>query len=133
MKKSEIIAANYDAIIAAMADAYKTVLNSRGTVQEDIYIWSDGEIHVFEDVQGGNTYLVPGPASDRELFFVTTVDAPFFDPWDGCPDPAPDVSDEREAAEQAYIAELVKDYEADAAPEILDTVITDAKDEEHFC
>ena len=124
MKKSEII--------AAMADAYKTVLNNRGTVQEDIYIWSDGEIRIQEETQGSSTYLVPGPASDRELFFITTIDAPFFDPWDGCPDPAPDDPAEREAAEQKYIAELVEEYEADAAPEILDTVITDAKDEERF-
>lgn len=132
MKKSEIIAGNYDAIIDAMASAYKTVLNSRGTVQEDIYIWSDGEIHVFEDVQGSNTRLVPRDMETRELFYITTVDAPFFDPWDGCPDPAPDDPAEREAAEQAYIAELVEDYAADAAPEILDNVIMDATDEERF-
>ena len=50
--------------------------------------------------QGSNAWLKPRDHETRDLFEVTTVGYPCFDPWDCTSDPIPDDEDEREKAEK---------------------------------
>ena len=129
MKKSEIIRENLKAISEAMIERYKIVLKCHGQVQYKIYIWEDGEIECLEGPQGDNSRLAPRQNEPRKLFYVTTVDHPFFDPWDMADHSAPDDDAEREAEEADIIDWCVDSYE-EALPDKLDTIIAEAEDEE---
>ena len=132
MKNSEIIRANYAAILSAMAECYETVIRSGGRVQETVYIWEDGEIQTLEDVQGGNTFLSPRNMETRKLVRVVTIEAPCFDVWDFAMDPRPE--DEAEAAKMEE--ELIQWYLEEGIKEEmyakLDAAIEDAEMDEAY-
>lgn len=132
MKQSEIIRAHYAELIEAMTDYYRAVLDSAGRVQYKIYIWSDGEIHALEGVQGDNAYLVPREHETRELYHVCTIAEPCFDPWDYADSAAPDDEQERTETERQIIDYLVDNYRTDGASAILDSVIDQAEQEEFY-
>lgn len=129
MKKSEIIRENLKDISEAMIERYRIVLKCHGQVQYKIYIWEDGEIECLEGPQGDNTRLAPRQNETRNLYYVTTVDHPFFDPWDLADHSAPDDDAEREAEEAEIIDWCVDSYE-EALPDKLDAIIAEAEDEE---
>ena len=131
MKRSEAIRKYYDAIAAEMIEDYELVLKSRGNAQYKIYVWEDGEIEYLQGVQGDNTMLAPRSAETRELFYVTTVDAPMFDPWDFAEDAAPDDDAEREAAEEEIIKYLVDEYRRNISDQI-DPIIDEAEMQEEY-
>lgn len=131
MKRSEILEKYRDKIESAMVSNYRTVLESYGRVQESIYIWEDGEIVEYEDVEGGNSRLEPTESADRDFFFVDTIRLPFYDPWDGAIDAPPEDDNEREEAEKAIIDYEVGEYEADVSG-FLSDIIEEAKQNEQF-
>lgn len=135
MKDSEIISKFSNIIAAEMIARYRTVLECAGRVQYQIYIWEDGEIEVLPGPQGDNSYLKAKDYEPRELVYVLTISSPFFDPWDYTDESAPDVEEEREAAEQEIIDWLVDEYQ-NSVSDILDSVIEEAKwkeEMEEYC
>ena len=126
MKKSDVINAHRNAIADVMVDRYQSVLESYGSIQYKVYIWEDGEIETFEQVQGDNAYWVAKDCEPRELYYVTTVDSPFFDPWDYADEAAPDDEALRERMERIIIDGLVDDY-GTYVRDIIDQAIEDAK------
>ena len=132
MKRSEVLEKYRDKIMAAMVSNYRTVITYHGSVQEDIYVWDDGEIIEHEEVQGSNGQLVPSEAETRELFFVCCIEMPYYDPWDGTIDGPPDDEDEREREEKELIDYEVTEYESNVS-DYLDEIIAEAKwDEQYF-
>lgn len=131
MKKSELITANYDAILETMIDRYAKVINAAGRIQYDIYIWSDGEIEVAMLPQGDHSYLKPYDSETRELYFITTVSEPFYDPRDQIIDPLPDDEDEQKAI-FAEVDEWMVDQYRQGADERLDAIIEETEREEAY-
>lgn len=132
MKRSAMIRKNYARIREAMVGSYRDVIEADGRVQYDIYIWEDGEIRRLEEPQGSNTELVPNEYESRELFFVTTIELPFFDPFDYSDEGAPEDEAEREQAAKEICDWLVEEYDNEGVDEALETVIRDAKLEESY-
>lgn len=126
MKKSEVINKYRNVIADIMVECYNSVLESYGRIQYKVYIWEDGVIDTLEQVQGDNAYLVPKDREPRELYYVTTVDSPCFDPWDYADEAAPDDEAVREQMERIIIAGLVDDYNT-CVHDIIWQVIEDAK------
>ena len=131
MKKSEAMRKYYDAILEAMIDAYDKVIDSRGRVQYTIYIWEDGEIEPLCAPQGDNSYLKPHDWEPRQLYNVTTVAEPFYDPRDQITDPLPEDEAEQEAMLKEADAWMKDEYRSNAA-DILDREIEQAEFEERF-
>ena len=135
MKDSVIIRKHRKAIASAMVDRYRTILESAGRIQYRIYIWEDGEVECLEGPLGDNSYLKAKSYEPRELVYVRTISAPFFDPWDYTDESAPDDEDEREATEREIIDWLVDEYQ-NSVSDILDSVIEEAKwkeEMEEYC
>jgi len=131
MKKFDVIEKYWDKIGDAMGDAYEHVLNCDGRVQVSIYIWEDGEIQTLEDVQGGNSYLVPKDWESRELFFITTIEASFFDAFDYVDyTEIPEDEDEREELRDETIKYLISDYRHGHVWDQLAAVKEDARNED---
>ena len=124
MKKSEIIEKYRAKITEAMKSEYSDVLNSRGVYQCQIYIWDDGEIERLPGPNGDNSWLQPNDCEERELFYVTTVKEPNFDPWMVTDERIPEDDAERETKEKELIDYVFESYDPDA---ILDQVIEQAK------
>ena len=127
MTKAEVIKNNYDEIIKTMVVLRRDVLEHDGRNQHQIYIWEDGEIRVLEGSQGDNSYLVPNNGESRNLYYVCTVDAPFFSPWDYVDETPPEDESQCEMVEQQVIDFLMDEYKEDIVYEILDSVIKEAK------
>ena len=131
MKQSEVIEKFRSVIASAMIERYKDVLECNGRIQYKLYIWEDGEIVCQEGVQGDNAYLVPGEAADRELFYVTTISQPFFDPWDNADHSAPEDETEREKERAEIIAYVMDEYAA-CVDELIDRRVREAQEEEEL-
>ena len=127
MKKSEIISSNYNKIIDVMVDRYEDVLNSGGRVQYKLFVWEDGEIECLEGCQGDTSYLRPKQNESRELYYVCTIDAPYFDPWDMTDHSAPDDEEEREREKHEIIDCLVDEYRREGADALLAATIEEAE------
>ena len=127
MKRSEIIAMHYGKIIDAMTEHYRYVLNSDGRIQYKVYIWEDGELEYLYGVQGDNGWLQPKECEPRELFYVCTIDAPGFDPWDIAENGAPDDETARAEEREEIIEYVMDNYNAE---EILDSIIESAEFDE---
>ena len=127
MKKSEIISSNYNKIIDVMVDRYEDVLISGGRVQYKLFVWEDGEIECLEGCQGDTSYLRPKQNESRELYYVCTIDAPCFDPWDMTDHSAPDDEEEREREKREIIDWLVDEYRHEGAEALLDATIEEAE------
>lgn len=131
MKKFDVIEKYWDKIGNAMGDAYEHVLNCDGRVQVSIYIWEDGEIQTLEDVQGSNSYLVPKDWESRELFFITTIEAPFFDVFDYVDyTDIPDDEDAREREAEETLKYLIEDYRHGGVWDKLAAIKEDARCED---
>lgn len=125
MKASEIISTYRDSIESRMVELYRSVLDSEGRIQYQLYIWDDGELADLEAVQGSNTYLQPREYEKRRLVHVARIDImPNFDPWDYTDDPRPDDEDEREEAEAEIIDWLVDEY-AKSVSDTVDDIISE--------
>lgn len=131
MTKSELITKYQQDIKEAMIDRYQSVINCDGRIQYQIYIWDDGSIECLEDVQGGNTYLVPKSAETRNLYHVYTISVPCFDPWDYTDHSAPDDESEREAERKEIYEYLIDEYKNNVS-DILDTIIEEAEQNEKY-
>lgn len=131
MKRSEIITRHYKEIADAMVEHYRSVIESDGRIQYKIYVWDDGTLEYLCGPQGDNSWLKPRDMEPRELFYVDTIDAPFFDPWDYTDHAAPDDEAEREAEREEIIDYLVQQYETNIA-DVLDNIIDDAERDERF-
>ena len=131
MKRSEIIAANYSKIAEAMVEKYKDVIESDGRIQYAIYIWEDGELEYLYGVQGDNSYLKPRDMEPRELYYVTNIDEPLFNPWDVADQPEPENEAERDAIHKEVIDYCVSRFE-DSVSDYLDAIIEGAQYEEKF-
>ena len=129
MKRSEAIEQYRAKIEAAMVEKYRTVIGCRGQLQYGIYVWSDGDVKCLEDVQGGNSYWKTHDGGPYGLFYVTTIDAPCFDPWDAADHSAPEDDDEREKEEQELIDWYVDEYSQNVS-DILDAIIDEAEQQE---
>lgn len=125
MKTSEAIIKYQDEIKSTMIEKYRSVLNCNGSIQYKVYVWEDGNIECLEGTQGDNTYLVPKDP-DKNLFYVCTVSAPYFDPWDYTDHSAPDNETERETERQEIIEYLVNEYESNIS-DIIDTILDGIK------
>ena len=130
MKKSEIIRKYAGDTRDAMVERYRTVLECNGSVQYKVYVWEDGEIECQEGPQGDNGYLAPRSGESRELYYIGTVSAPYFDPWDLTDHAAPDNEDERETERQEIIDWAVDDYRENGADALIDAAIETAEQEE---
>ena len=113
MTRKEVIEANREKLADKMRNLYRDVLDCDGRIEYSVYIWDDGEIETLEQTQGGNGWLKPKEWEDRKLFFVATIDSPFFDPWDCYPDPKPEDEEEAETIRNEIIDECVDDYDPD--------------------
>ena len=131
MTRSEIIRNHYSEIADEMIEHYRTVLESEGHVQYNMYIWEDGTIYSLEQVQGDGTYLVPNDMETRQLYYIDTVAYPFFNPWDAAGESAPDDDAEREAQEAEIIDYLVDQYRNNI-DDVMERIITDAECDEMF-
>ena len=131
MKRSEIITKYEKDIKTEMVKCYRFVLDSFGRIQYKIYVWEDGEIECLEGVQGDNSYLKAKDSEPRELYYICTIDSPCFDPWDYSDHSAPEDETEREKEKQEIIDYIVDEYETNVS-DVLDTIITEAEQEELF-
>lgn len=129
MTKSEVIRTNYAKIEDELADCYRCVLESGGSVQYSVYIWEDGKIETIEGVQGDHSRLVPYECEPRQLYYVATVALPLYDPWDHSIDGIPDDDAEREAAEKEINDWMIDEYR-NTLDDTLDGIIADAEQEE---
>lgn len=129
MKRSEIITENYDRITEVMTENYRSVIEANGQIQYKVYIWEDGEIELLYGVQGDTSYLRPRDTESRELYYITTIEAPCFNPWDYTDHYAPDDEDECEAERDEIIDYLVREYAANVS-DVLDAIIEDAERDE---
>lgn len=126
MKNSEAITLYRDRIQKAMIDCYRTVIECDGRIQYKLYVWEDGELERLEGVQGDTGWLQPREMEPRQLFEITTVDAPFIDIWDFSDEPKPEDKDAQEAMRQEIIDYLVDSY-TDNLDELVDGIIADAE------
>lgn len=131
MKRSEIISAHREAIAAYMVEHYRIVLECGGKVQYKLYIWEDGELEGLEGPQGDNSWLKARDMEPRELFYVCTIDAPYFTPWDLVDHAAPEDEAEREAEEKEIIDWCMSEYK-DNLTDVLYTIIAEAEQEEEY-
>ena len=132
MKRSEIIAAHYDAIISEMIDDYRNVVKYDGRIQYKLYIWDDGEFEWITGPQGDNSWLQPREAETRELFYITTICVdPSFNIWDYSENGEPDDDNEKDKMRDEIIDYLVDGY-TDGVRDILDAIIDDAEYREKY-
>ncbi len=124
--KLEVIEANEEKIIAEMESCYRSVLECDGRVEYKIYVWEDGEIEIFEDVQGGTTYLKANEYEERWLYGVTRVSFPNFDPFESYPETIPEDEDERDALREELIDEQMSYYSSESIPLIWEEILTEA-------
>lgn len=129
MKKSEIIRKYYNEIAKALAERYRAVIESDGSIQYKVYIWEDGELQFLEGVQGDTGYLVPRDMETRELYFVHTVEAPCFNAWDYTDHGEPEDADEREAEHREIVDFLVDEYN-EQLDDLMDSIISEAEMDE---
>ena len=131
MKKSEAIIKyrrNLEDVLPAL---YHSVIDSDGRILYSVYLWEDGEIEALEDVQGGNTSLKPKDMEPRELFYITTVSMPCFDPWNYSDHAAPDDPAERDAERKEIVEWLLDEYSRNLL-DLLDSILADAEQEEEY-
>ena len=114
MKKTEAINKFRTEIEATMVESFRSVLESEGRIQYQIYIWKDGQIERLEGTYGDRSYLRPRDDEEQQLFYICRVDWNYMG-----------------GAEITDIDEMVEDYEADVE-EILDYVYLEAVDEERW-
>lgn len=114
MKKTEAINKFRTEIEATMVESFRSVLESEGRIQYQIYIWEDGQIERLEGTYGDRSYLRPRDDEERQLFYICRVDWGYMG-----------------GAEITDIDEMVEDYESDVE-EILDYVYLEAVDEERW-
>lgn len=110
----QVMLAHFNDILREMTAAYRTVLECDGSVQESIYIWSDGSIEVLEGCQGDNSILVARSHETRKLYYVTTVDEPFVNVFALSGIDIPDNEEEIETAKAEAIDWLVETYDDEA-------------------
>ena len=132
MKRSAMIRNNYARIREVMVGSYREVVDSDGGIQYTIYIWEDGEIQRLLEAQGSNMRLVPNEYETRELFYVTTIELPCFDPFNYSDEGAPEDEEEREQAAKDICDWLVEEYDREGVDEVLATIIEDAKRDEYY-
>ena len=131
MKASEAIERYRSKIADAMKEDYRAVLECNGKVQCKIYVWEDGEIEELCGPQGDNGWLQAKQYEPRELFYVCTVSAPFFDPWDYSDHAAPENDEEREQEEKEIIDWLCDEY-CGSIDETIDNVIKECVEQEKY-
>ena len=131
MKKSEAIKKYWENIKKQLPDLYRAVLDSDGRIQYDVYVWENGEVQILEDVQGSTAYLKPKDMEPRELFYVTRIELPNFDPWDYSDHATPDDPEEREAERSEITYWLLEEYSRNL-PDLLDSILTGAEQEEEY-
>lgn len=118
-----------DKIEETMVARYRAVIENDGRVQYKIYVWDDGEIECLEQVHGDNGYLVPSSYESRSLYYVTTIDAPFFNPWDYTDHSEPEDDDEKDSELREILDYLADDYESNVS-DVLMEIIVEAEQEE---
>lgn len=131
MKKSEAIIKYRMNIESVLPALYHMVIDSDGHIQYSVYLWDDGTVEMLEEAQGSNTYLQAKDTETRELFYVTTVSLPNFDPWNYSDHSAPDDPAARKAERKEIIDWLLSEYEANL-PDLFDSILTDAEQEEQY-
>lgn len=124
--KSSVLKRYSDKIQDAMVECYRGAIESDGCIQYKIYVWDDGEIECLIQPQGDNSYLKPNDFETRSLYFVATIDAPFFNAWDYSHESIPDDEEEAEAERIAIIDWLVGEYRLNAS-DVLDAIISEAE------
>lgn len=131
MTRSDAIATYAADIKATMSECYKSVLECNGQLQYEIYVWEDGSIERLEQVQGDNSWLQVKDWEPRQLFYVTTIAAPCFDPWDYSDHAAPDDAEEREQERAEIIDWMVSDY-SDNLSDVISSLIDEAEEQEKY-
>lgn len=131
MKRSEAIETYRESIAAEMIEKYQSVIDSDGHAQYKIYVWSDGEIETLCGPQGDNSYLKAKEWETRQLFYVTTIAFPFFDPWDFADHARPDDEAEQEKDRKEIIDWLIDEYRCNI-DETVRNVIEDAETDEKY-
>ena len=129
--KSIIMKRYADKIEDAMVQRYRDVIAANGSIQYKIYIWDDGEIECLEQPQGDSGYLKANELESRALYYVTTIDAPCFDPWDCVDHSAPEDEQEREEELREILEWLSDEYEQNVHDALMDLIV-EAEQEEEF-
>lgn len=129
MNRSEIISKYSHKITDSAPVLYRSVLESYGMIQYQLYVWEDGEIDYLEQVQGDNAYLIPKDSEPRTLAYVCTISSPCFDPWDYTDHSAPETEEEREKEQEEIIDCLVDSYRENLS-DMIDCIIREAEQEE---
>lgn len=129
MTTVEVIRKYREEIEEALVNAYRMVLDNNGESQIMLYIWDDGEIEYMEDVQGGNSYYVPGSSASQDLHWIWTIDEPFFDPWDYADHPRP----RSKAKQESERAEIINECVSNFASDVYDFMRMIIKEHKNFC
>ena len=130
MKKSKLIARCRGQLADEMVSLYREVLESNGGIQYKVYLWEDGEIELLQGVQGDSSSLRPKDSEPRCLYYVCTIDAPYFDPWDIAGHSAPEDEEERETERKEIIDWCVDDYAENISDVLAEVIKEAAADEE---
>ena len=133
MKRSEILVKYRDEIEKSMVKCYRNVLEGGSRTQYTIYIWDNGKIVEYEDVEGGNSELVPSDWVTQEFFCVDKISMPFYDPFDGVwYEDIPEDEDEKEKMAKELLDAEVEAYEENLS-DYYDEMIREAKYDERHC
>lgn len=83
MKKSEVIREYNDeirdTIVESIVEVAQIAIENETVMQEQIYIWSDGETETLWGPEGDNSFLVANEYEDRQIFYVATVSGRDYD------------------------------------------------------
>lgn len=129
MKKSEVIREYNDeirdTIVESIVEVARIAIENETVMQEQIYIWSDGETETLWGPEGDNSFLVAKDYEDRQIFHVATVSGRDYD-WlfKDYKDQAEDMADDEVL--DAFL-EATEEWGKEHAQELIDQAIQNAE------
>lgn len=127
MKKADIIREYNDeireSIIESIAEVARIAIENNTIMQEQVYIWSDGETETLCGPEGDNSFLVAKEHEDRQIYHVATVTGRgYAEDFEGFRDQAEDMTEDE-------IIECYLEYVREWAKENAQALIYNAIDE----
>lgn len=129
MKKSEVIREYNDqirdSIVDSLVEVAQIAIENETIMQEQIYIWSDGEIETLWGPEGDNSFLVAKDYEDRQIFHVATVSGKGYGSlFEDYKDQAEDMTDEE--IMECFMDDT-RDWGRDHAQALIDQAIQNAE------
>ena len=129
MKKSEVIREYNDeirdTIVESIVEVARIAIENETVMQEQIYIWSDGETETLWGPEGDNSFLVAKDHEDRQIFYVATVSGRDYGSlFEDYKDQAEDMTDE--AILECFLNDT-RDWGRDQAQAMIDQAIQNAE------